>query len=324
MIKPDGGVLNINQDSRTFDASADGEYTFAVTTKIYPSYTAEIRICLVVGTTGIPFVAASQPQVVNADANGNAECNATSTAMTLFAAEGTTLVAEFNKDINSVIGSIPTEVLSNKSIVVDGDSITEGVGNSPYKGWAEYIAESFNMSLTNSAKAGATIATGTKDSLGNNWRWLCESVANLLPSDYVIVSGGYNDYANSVPMGEYANEIESNPNTATFYGACEKMCQNLINNFTTKKIGFVFTHKITDSWYRANSQGKTMIDYHDALVKVLNKYCIPYCDLFNDGQFNTAIPSLQGYAVSPIGVHPNDMGYRLFYVDKIKAFLKNL
>ena len=60
-------------------------------------------------------------------------------------------------------------------------------------------------------------------------------------------------------------------------------------------------------------------------LQILKKWGIPYCDL------DTLVPPLnlvttlkQTYTANSDGWHPNEMGYKLFYVPKVITFLESL
>jgi len=218
--------------------------------------------------------------------------------------------------------------LSGKKIALDGDSITYGQGF--VGGYAKLLGEEFGMTVQNNAVGGGTLATGTTTSGGQNRHWISDGIDALdEDADYVLISGGINDFFVGVPIGTLsANKYNSALDTTTLIGATEKVCRDLVNRFPTKKIGFMLTHSAND-WYRKNYQGQAsdtanLTVYHDAIITALKKYSIPYCDLFNDGQFSTEITVLKQYTYNNDGIHPTEDGYRFFYCDKISKFLESL
>lgn len=237
-------------------------------------------------------------------------------------------IITYNEDM---VSEIRKSVLKDKSITLDGDSITKGAGNSN-KAYGEYIAEKFNMSIHNNAVSGATLATGTTFSSGSPRHWVSGGIKNLPDSDYILISGGYNDYGNNVPMGQLTLNLsglyDQTCDTNTVLGAIEQICRDLLEKFPERKIGFIFTHKINTSWRVANSQGYTMKQLHDNIVECLRRYSIPYCDLFEESKLATEVISLKTYTDdgngNHDGVHPNGCGYEVFYVDKITSFLESL
>ena len=208
--------------------------------------------------------------------------------------------------------------LYGKSISWIGDSIMEGSGYGG--GFAKMIATKYNMPYQNLGHSGATIASGQKFSDGVVDRYCISSnIPNMTRSDYHIFEGGINDYSLSVPLGAF-DKTNYNPtlNTTTFAGAFEKACMNMVNNFYDKKYGYIFVHRIatlTDKFE----------DYKNMSLQILKKWGIPYCDL------DTLVPPLNlvdmlrtTYTANSDGWHPNELGYKLFYVPKVIAFLESL
>lgn len=218
-------------------------------------------------------------------------------------------------------------ILFKKNLGADGDSITALCKDNIT--YTQQIFTNNNMSnLNNIAVNGATIATGTTNKkTGENRHWISQSVLNLNDNnDYILVSGGINDYWNNVPLGSYTENMTNTINSDTFYGGLELLCRNLLGKFTNgQKIGFVINHKINDVFESKNSIGLTYHDYYEAIKIVLYKYSIPFVDLSRDSCFNTEIPIYKQYTKNNYdGVHPTTIGYKLFYVDKITTFLKSL
>ena len=208
--------------------------------------------------------------------------------------------------------------LYGKSISWIGDSIMEGSGYGG--GFAKMIATKYNMPYQNLGHSGATIASGQKFSDGVANRYCISSnIPNMTKSDYHIFEGGINDYSLSVPLGTF-DKTNYNPtlDTTTFAGAFEKACMNMVNNFHDKKCGYIFVHRIatlTDKFE----------EYKNMSLQILKKWGIPYCDL------DTLVPPLnlvttlkQTYTANADGWHPNELGYKLFYVPKVIAFLESL
>lgn len=99
------------------------------------------------------------------------------------------------------------------------------------------------------------------------------------------------------------------------------MLKSAIARFPEAKIGYIFIHKCVASF-----DSRVANSYYGIAKACCEKWGIPYCDL------NTQTPPLghisalaQAYTVNGgDGIHPNEDGYRLFYVPKITAWLKTL
>lgn len=210
--------------------------------------------------------------------------------------------------------------LFGKKISGNGDSIMYGLGYTG--GFLKIIADRNNMTLNNIAVSGGTLSNPNNPSV----HYIGGTIENMdSDSDYYIVEGGYNDWLyNTNLLGEITPTMTSEINDRTVYGGMETICRKLLKNFPGKKIGFVITHKILQSAFTDKGKGFTMTDVHDAIVKVLKKYSIPYCDLFNDSCLNTELEEYLKYTNANDGVHPDELGYILFYVSKVEAWLKTL
>lgn len=208
-------------------------------------------------------------------------------------------------------------VLSGKILAVTGDSICYGTGYAG--GYAGIIGTENNMTVQNVAVGGATVAD-----IGVDFT-IRGSIADMRSdADYVIIEGGVNDswYNNTgVTLGQITSGYTDTLNTSTFAGAMESMFKAALARFPEAKIGYIFIHKCSD-----NFDSRTTGSYYNIAKAACEKWGIPYCDL------NTQAPPLghitalaQAYTVNGgDGIHPNEDGYRLFYVPKITAWMKTL
>lgn len=217
--------------------------------------------------------------------------------------------------------------LSYKKLGADGDSLIANTSSlAGFKTGVEQIADNNNMTLQDLAVGGGTIATGTTSN-GNNRHWICQSVLNLnTDNDYILVGGGVNDYWNNVPLGAISQDFTSEIDSTTFFGGLETLCRNLLNRFNQgQKIGFIVYHKINNIFTTTNSLNLTYKDYYNAILEVMDKYSIPVINLAKTSCFNTAFDYYKNYTLNNNdGVHPSTQGYKLFYVNKITAFMKTL
>ena len=207
-----------------------------------------------------------------------------------------------------------TNPLKGKIISLNGDSIAAGAG---YQGgYGKIIAEENGMTYENVAVGGGTMAY-----VGSNVHCISRTISNMrADADYVILDGGGNDADSGVPLGALTTGYTATLDDTTFAGAFEQMLKTAIARFPNKKIGYVFIHKCA---YLFSSSVKD--SYYDIAKAACEKWGIPYCDL------NTQIPPLNyidalktAYTSNGDGYHPNEQGYRLFYVPKITAWMKTL
>ena len=220
-----------------------------------------------------------------------------------------------NKDNNTSKEMV--SVTKNKNIIFFGDSITAGYGSkSKHYSWANYIGTKYDFA--NYVNAG--ISDYRVSTYDNEKKWLVTQVKNhyndKLNYDYVIMQGGINDLIYDTPLGELSND--KNPdsfNKDTFYGGLELYIYNTVTKWKNAKIGYIITYYTPN--YTERGIKWTYDDYktyNDALKRTLNKWNIPYLDLF-DGQYNsqkysdilkvTTKEYLNDY------LHLNDAGYDL-------------
>ncbi|MEF3309531.1 SGNH/GDSL hydrolase family protein [Paenibacillus sp. GYB004] len=212
--------------------------------------------------------------------------------------------------------------LKGKIISLNGDSITSGTPAGYVGGYGKIIADRNGMTYQNVAVAGATIASGTTNSGGGNRHWVSQTIGSMrADSDYVILSGGVNDKSltTMVNLGTMTNGMTDTYDHTTFIGAMEYMFSQAVARFPGKKIGFVLVHRL---WTLTDVFHTT---WYPAIVKVCQKWGIPLCDLYATVPSMNLIADLKtNYTTNADGWHPNEQGYRLYYVDKIEAWLKTL
>ncbi|MEE0936477.1 MAG: GDSL-type esterase/lipase family protein [Bacteroidales bacterium] len=226
-----------------------------------------------------------------------------------------------NREIKVNTAQLEGEIgnpLYGKIISFNGDSISATQG-----GYGKIIAERNKMIYENISVGGGVITNGLTTSGGISRHCISSSVLEQREdADFIILEGGVNDASLSVEMGSITKGYTVSLDDTTFLGACESMCKNLISRFKGKKIGFVMVHKMTANF---NSNGDKETNYYWKLKEVLEKWGIPFVDL------NTLCPPIgyiqelkDLYTTNSDGWHPNEEGYKLFYCDKIEAWLKTL
>ena len=93
---------------------------------------------------------------------------------------------------------------------------------------------------------------------------------------------------------------------------------------------FVITHKITSTVYAQNNAGYTWEDVYEKMVGICKKYSIPYYDAFSESGLN-AYNAVQNTNFltsnntgNPDGCHPNEAGYRRYYVPQLIALFESV
>ena len=209
--------------------------------------------------------------------------------------------------------------LYRKKLCCEGDSIMRGAGNNNIS-FADMIAKANEMTLNKNAVSGATICSGTVDSQGNPKHWISTAMSSLdTDGDYYIFDGFVNDVNTSTVMGTITYGYNNTLDTATFCGAFEQCCKTLVTNFPGKKYGYVFVHRL---WNMNDTLANTFIDN---ILKILNKWGVPYINLMDEIPSLNLIDTLKSaYTDDGDGWHPNEAGYKKYYCDKITAWLETL
>jgi lysophospholipase L1-like esterase len=238
-------------------------------------------------------------------------------------------------EVQEIVSTSPTSEnpLHSKISLFDGDSICAGAGwegNTTNSGYAKVIGEANNMTWVNYGVGGGTIAAETYSG-GNPRHWISRNIGNMQSeADYIILQGGINDYWLNVPLGQITSDYVSVFDDTTFSGAMESMLKQAILKWKGKKIGFIITHKIGDTYYPyGNPVSGRFENYRDKIIEICNKWSIPYLDLFTMSGLNSNIDEINDlYFKLSNGhgdrCHPNEQGYRQFLAPKIEAWMKTL
>lgn len=229
---------------------------------------------------------------------------------------------KYTKLVDGEVEEKPYYRIGHNTISFFGDNITSGAGDGNYP---SLISSITGAVVTNYGQSGATLASGTSTT-----HHIVDLVSSYTGSDDIIcVSGGLNDMKQSVPIGTVTKGYADKLDTTTVVGALESIFQKLLTEHTTAKIYYVITHKAASAEINANSLGLTFTDYHDAIVRVLEKYSIPFYDAFTDSGFITSTYGAWGeairnlYTVNADGIHPNEEGYMKYYVYQIISMMEH-
>lgn len=217
--------------------------------------------------------------------------------------------------------------LKGKVITLNGDSICYGAGSTG--GYGKIIADKYGMTLQNIARSGGTIAAETYASDGTTPRhWICRTIANMdSNADYAIIEGGVNDASVKPPLGTISDGLNATLDDTTFYGAFESMLKQLTLRFAGKKIGYIMVHQMHGDFSATGED-----NYYWAAKKCCEKWGVPFLDLsVACPPFGLIFPSntemyplREAYTHNADGWHPNEEGYKKYYVPKIEAWLKTL
>lgn len=210
--------------------------------------------------------------------------------------------------------STDSNPLKGKIAAFTGDSLCAGAGYTG--GYAGIIGTDYDMTVQNIGTSEGTIVRY------QSYFCISESISNLRSdADFVLLEGGGNDawYGTQViPLGTLSSGYSATLDTTTFAGAFENMLKSAIARFPNAKIGYIFPHKCIANFDSPSGA------YRNMAISALEKWGIPYCDL------NISVPplgyidSLKSTYTSGDGIHPNESGYRTFYVPKIVAFMRTM
>ena len=188
--------------------------------------------------------------------------------------------------------------LKNKTWNVLGDSITYGLGTT--KTYHKIISDRTGIKVNNYGLSTSTIAA-------NGWTGVQSFVERYTtmnkPADYITVFGGVNDFIHKTPLGTF----DSRDNT-TFYGALHELCQGLYNNFTSSKIMFITPYINEGSKTPRALDGKTLIDFVNAIQEVCGYYGIKVKNLYKESGIDVNIP-IHKTTFAPDGLHLNELGH---------------
>ena len=127
----------------------------------------------------------------------------------------------------------------------------------------------------------------------------------------------------SLPLGEITQGYDAELNEYTFCGAMESMLKQALLKWVGKKIVFITVHKM-------KSRGTILTTYLEKAKEICEKWCIEVIDIHNMGGLNTNIEIYKElytagtYVDGTTGdsTHPNELGYRTFYVSPIENSLR--
>ncbi|MBQ8403627.1 MAG: SGNH/GDSL hydrolase family protein [Clostridia bacterium] len=141
-------------------------------------------------------------------------------------------------------------------------------------------------------------------------------------SDLVVVFGGTNDFGHgTAPLGSPEDKTPY-----TFWGACNLMCEMLIERFPRSQIVFMgpMHREVEDNPCGSHKTEPvaTLYEYVDIIKTVTRKYSIPFLDLMSVSGITPRVPVLKELYM-PDGLHPNDAGQAKI-AERLKYFLLSL
>ena len=203
------------------------------------------------------------------------------------------LDGEFSVENNSLVNP-----LFGKSVIFDGDSICAANDDTNKLGWAGRIANRNRMMWNNFAVGGGTFTKIAGKHV------ISETDYGNANPDYIIIEGGTNDadnigsiiggsipeqYGSYLPTG-YTDEFS----TSTYCGAIESLFKRLLSTYPKAKIGVIIAQKMGVS-NDYTPTGNNRRAYFETLIKLCEKWGIPYINLWDRGRLN---PRLSAYYIA--------------------------
>lgn len=195
----------------------------------------------------------------------------------------------------------------NKTLIAFGDSITVGVTSHDLavsnNSYIKLFANKFNMTLTNLAESGSTLAYSEESTL----RCITDKVCSRKTDnpDFVFVAGGINDYSQGRKVGVFGDTEKT-----TVYGALNLICEHFKSYFANSTIIFITPVNITKTFATSVASLDT---YRKAIFEVATSYGFNVVDGFSIG-----LPSTPGGWGNVMigdedGVHPSEKGHELYF-----------
>ena len=220
------------------------------------------------------------------------------------------------KQIKEILSGGVSQALNNKVWVAIGDSITERNFRSN-NNYHDFIVETCtNLVVHNYGIS----ATGYKD------RYDVADTITQNP-DVITVFWGTNDWGFSdTPLGEFLDT-----STSTISGRINRALSKLIDKFPTATIAVITPLPRSDnhgSNANNNSQGYTLEQLSELIIKYAKHYSLPYLDLYHESNLPVWTAAGNAYyftapsLTEPDGLHPNDAGQQKM-AGKIKAFINS-
>ena len=203
--------------------------------------------------------------------------------------------------------------LTGKSLLNLGDSIASPSSVNNQQAYAHIITQRHGMTLYSKSVGGATMGdnSGARSFILQQFRDFRTENPDVTP-DYILVNGMTNDILYS-PVGDVTTGHTDIMDTLTFCGGFEELIRTMKTELPSSKILYVFAHKMNTRDY------DKQLDYHNKGVQILKKWSVPFVDLLEEGGLNTILEEMRIF--TDAGTHPNELGYRTYYVPPIEAKL---
>ncbi len=202
-------------------------------------------------------------------------------------------------DIDRNFVALNPRPLNGVKVAFMGDSITDA-GATTYSGglFVKVFEENTNCIAENLAVAGRTYANNNIGSEADNL---------VGDEDIVVMMGGTNDFGTSKPIGDIYEEsggsIVPTSNLSTMCGGLHSTIQAIYAKCPTAQVVIITPPQKGNGW-TANTQGKYLYEYVDAIKKVAQLYGIPVVDQFSNSGINPMFDAMKAKYYKSDGTHP--------------------
>lgn len=205
--------------------------------------------------------------------------------------------------------------LNGRHILAFGDSIMYGFGNEG-EGIADLMAEKYGMTVTDLSVSGATF--GVCKGRSHIANQVAKAAAEDDRADIILLNGGTNDVRHTAP-GEIKAGFAPDPgDQKTFASGMEYALSLIRENWPIAPVLYIRAH---DMAYCDDAAER---EYGELGLAIADKWSASCVDIFSDTGFNaeeTLIRNKYTYYREQTGrtdsVHPNALGYAVFYLPLI-------
>lgn len=200
------------------------------------------------------------------------------------------------------------DLSANNNLTFVGDSITYGLHASDSShSYPSIISKNANITVYNEGVSNSTWQNGSaNDTISLVSR---SKSIDFTRGNTVVLFAGTNDFAQSLPIGALTDTTDK-----TMLGAINLVIQNIYGKNSAADIRLILpmwrarindTNAPVDIENTANSIGKYLKDYNDAIMSAGEYYHFPVLDLYH----NFGVNKLNYANWLADGLHPNDAGY---------------
>ena len=204
-------------------------------------------------------------------------------------------------------GGTPKDSLRGKTMLILGDSYSAGYGlDHMADSWTDLIADAFDMTLYNVSISGSSFASGVRGKEPMVER--CEYLVADEDVDIVILQGGSNDHAKSIPLG-----TPDSRDPETCLGAMNLILDTLQEKYPQADL-LCFTPWVSTG--HLNSYGLDQSDYVEGMLAVCEMrdvLCYDASDTAANGMYIDSESFRRRFLLSARDpYHLNQSGHRRF------------